>query len=392
MEPVAYGMTGSLGLICGILYFMKILYTNFHQRNGGGHASYVANLAKSLAPNNQVFVATPGTSRLFKQVSQLEGVKSLDMRYDTRVSSMIPQVLGLRRLFENERFDLIHTNGSVDHRCAMLARLGLRHQPAIVWTKHNTAQIKSFGQAVRARFGTEGAIGVCEYVERQLQHSCYRPKPITMIRLGIDTDYFRPFTGEEARQARAALLDEVPDDALVLGSVGGTDRDKGWLVLVEAVSRLDPAQRSRVRIVVAGDPPRQPLLDKVRDLGMVDHVLFPGLVSDVRPMLAACDIGFVLSFHEAGSYATCETLAMGLPAMVSNVGGLPELVRDGRDGWITRSGDVDGLVQQLERILDGQYDLPAMGESARQQALRMFSMQGFVRDTYDFYQRVTGGR
>jgi glycosyltransferase involved in cell wall biosynthesis len=368
---------------------MNILYTNFHQRNGGGHASYVANLAQSLSPDHRIVVATPDSSRLFKQVSGLPGVRCVDMRYSTRLFGMIPQLLRFRKLLKSEPFHIIHTNGSVDHRYAMLARIGLARRPAIIWTKHNTVPIKSFGQTLRARIGTDGAIGVCNHVAALLRDSCYRSRPIEMVRLGIDIEHFHVSSAVERARARRELLGDLPDDALVLGSVGGTDRDKGWLVLVQAVSRLEPAQRTRIRLVVAGDPPSPASREAVARLDMSDTVVFPGLVSDVRPLLAACDIGFVLSFHEAGSYATCETMASGLPALVSDAGGVPELVRHGLDGWVVRAGDADGLVPLLGEILQGRYDLAALGAAARDQAVRMFSMPDFARRTCDFYRRVS---
>src|SRR5690606_37371460 len=115
--------------------------------------------------------------------------------------------------------------------------------------------------------------------------------------------------------------------------------NKGWLELVKAGAQLTPPERSRLRIIVAGDPPSSALLEQVQQLGMQDQVLFPGLVANVRDILGACDASFVLSHREAASYASCEAMAMGLPVLVSRVGGLPENVRDGKDGWVVAPGD-----------------------------------------------------
>ena len=63
---------------------MRILYTNFHPRNGGGHATYVANLARSFQGEHQVTVTTPSTSRLFAQASRIPGVRCVDASFSTR--------------------------------------------------------------------------------------------------------------------------------------------------------------------------------------------------------------------------------------------------------------------------------------------------------------------
>jgi len=365
---------------------MRILYTNFHPRNGGGHATYVANLARSFQGEHQVTVTTPSTSRLFAQASRIPGVRCVDASFSTRPGPMLAEVIRLRRLLREGAYDLVHVNGSADHRQAMLARLGLRRPPRIVWTKHNTMPVRGFGHWLRACLGTDGAIGVCDHVSGLLRDSHYRGLPVHTVRLGVDTDHFRPAVPDESRQARMELLGEIPVGTLVLGSVGGTDRAKGWMTLVQALARLPQSDRDRFRLLVAGDPPRGTLRQEVEALGMAPWTVFPGLVADPRRVLAASDVGFVVSFQEAGSYAACESLAMGLPTLVSDAGGLPELVRHGIDGWILPAGNVDAAESWLrDRLMN---PLPAdMPAAARARALDCFSMPVFAEKTLAFYRR-----
>lgn len=366
---------------------MKILYTNFHPNNGGGHATYLVNLARSFQGEHEITVATPATSRLYAQARRIPGVRVWNTSFSTRFKPMLIEVLALHALLREERFDLVHVNGSADHRQLMLARLGLRERPRIVWTKHNTMPVRSLGNRLRAWAGTDGAIGVCDHVSQQLMDSGYGTRLVRTIRLGVDTDWFRP-PGLGARaQARRELLGELSDDVCVLGSVGGTDRAKGWLTLVQALARVPVSQRRRFRVLVAGDPPRGTLRQDVDALGMGAYVVFPGLVEDARRVLAASDVGFVLSFQEAGSYAACESLSMGLPTLVSNAGGLTELVRDGMDGWVVPAGDVDVLHRWLLARLAAPLDA-AMAAAARDRALSLFSLPVLARETMDFYRRV----
>ncbi|WP_323000439.1 glycosyltransferase [Castellaniella sp.] len=366
---------------------MKILYTNFHPNNGGGHATYIANLARSFQGEHQITVATPATSRLYAQARQIPGVRVWNTSFSTRLQPMLIEVMALHALLREERFDLVHVNGSADHRQVMLARLGLRQRPCIVWTKHNTMPVNSLGNRLRAWAGTDGAIGVCDFVSRQLMDSAYGSRFVQTIRLGLDTDRFRPSSAAVCAQARRDLLGELPGDVCVLGSVGGTDRAKGWLTLLQALARVPVSQRRRFRVLLAGDPPRGTLRQEVEALGMSPYVVFPGLVDDPRRILAASDVGFVLSFQEAGSYAACESLSMGLPTLVSNAGGLPELVRDGVDGWVVPAGDVEAQYRWLLARLAAPVDA-AMAVAARERALALFSLPLLFGQTMAFYQRV----
>jgi len=370
---------------------MKILITDMLGGNGGGHVTYIMSLLQGLEAHELV-VAAPEHGRLYRLASALPGQRTEPRRYTSRLFQLIPEVYQLRRFIQQEQFDLIHVNGSADHRHVMLACLGMRRRPAIVWKKHNTRPVNSFGNCLRAHLATDAVIAGCKYVARVLQQSPYRHVPTTVVRQVIDTSHYHPLTLEEKQRWRQHWFGELSSDSLVFASVGGTDYDKGWLLLVEAAARLPLVQRQRIRILVAGDPPKSNLKQRVDELNMTEYVVFPGLVNDVREVLGAADIGFVLSSHEAGSYACLEAMAMGLPALVTAVGGLPENVNDGIDGWIVPSGEVKPIENLLNRLLADSSSLVAMGVAARQWACGQFEIPRFVAQTEAVYEKALAKR
>ena len=371
---------------------MKILYTNFHANNGGGHVTYIINLAKALARSHEITVAAPPTSRLYRYARAIPGVTVVDMLYTTRPSSWFKDRAKLRRLIKTGRFDIIHANGSADHKQVMLATLGMARRPRIVFTKHNDHPLTSFGHKLRVALATDHSIAVSDYVQGLMQQSPYRKRPITTIRHGIDTNFFAPPPPESLDKLRALIFGADWQGKLLLGSAGGTDYDKGWLDLVAAVAALPPADKARVLLMVAGDPPSEAKLTRVRELGMIDQVRFPGLLDDVRAALASCHAGFVLSYREALSFACREIMALGLPALVSNAGGLPENVTDGVDGWIVPVRDVAAMTDKLRFMLDHPDTVRAMGAKARETALRDFNLDRFASATVEVYQRTLDGR
>jgi glycosyltransferase involved in cell wall biosynthesis len=268
----------------------------------------------------------------------------------------------------------------------MLASLWLPHAPRIIFTKHNDHSLTSFGHQLRARFATDHVIAVSDYIKDLLLTSPYKHRAITTIRHGVDIDYFSPVSQAEKLRLREKYLGPDFDQKIILGSAGGTDYEKGWLDLVTAVSSLSPEQRSKFHIVVIGDPPNALKLAQVADCGMASQVSFPGLLDDVRPWLAVCDIGYVLSYQEALSFACRELMALGLPVLVTRVGGLPENLTDQREGWIVPPRSPELIKNVLQKILLQPEQLLQMGAQARQRAEREFGLADFVKATLAIYQ------
>jgi glycosyltransferase involved in cell wall biosynthesis len=372
---------------------LNILYTNFHPRNGGGHVTYIVNLARTLGAAGQghrITVATPGTSRLYRYAGALAGVRVIDLPFVKRAGAILRERAMLRRLIVQERFDIVHANGSADHRIVMLAALGLPRatRPRIVLTKHNVHPMRSPGNWLRARLGTDRVIAVSDYVAALLRDSPYADCGIVTVRHGVDTQYFAPSDPAGRDALRDRYFGPRWRGRILLGSSGGTDYDKGWLDLLAGIARLPAPLRERFMVLVAGDPPNPEKLARVRALGLESQVVFPGLLDDVRPVLDACHVGFVLSHREALSFACREVMSLGLPALVSNAGGLPENVLDRRDGWIVPVADCAAIEQVLRDMLDDPDRIAAMGAAARDKSVREFGLERFGAATLAVYQDV----
>ena len=366
---------------------MKILYTNFHGGNGGGHVTYIVNLLQALAAEHSLTVACPASSRLFRLAGEVAGVQLVAMEFTTRPSSWLGARAKLRALLKKERFDIVHVNGSADHKQVMLALFGLPNRPKVVFTKHNDHPLRSFGHRLRASLATDHVIAVSDYVAGRVRDSVYRHCPVTTVRHGIDTNYFSPVSSDEKAQLRVRFLGDSLSDKIVLGSAGGTDREKGWLDLLAAVAQLPEPLKSRFLLLVAGDQPKPELLAEVMRLGMQSQVCFPGLLDDIRPLLGACDVGFVLSYQEALSFACRELMALGLPVLVTRVGGLPENLTEGEHGWIVAVRDVSGMTEVLHAIAAQPSELPRLGSAARRHAEQWFNLSDFAAQTLAVYQQ-----
>ena len=370
---------------------MKLLYTNFHDGSGGGHTTYVRELARRLARHHGVHVAAPGSSLLFREAETLPNVQVLAQPYPNGLKHLRQRTAAVRQLrqyLRNEKFDIVHVNGSADHRIAIAALRGVLPRPAVVLTKHNTKPMRGLQHVLRARWHTDKVIAVCDYVRRQMEATPYRVCQPQTIRNGVDTTHFAPWASADAVAQRHRL--SLPADSLVIGSSAGTANYKGWTDLTSALLMLEPTERQRVHVVIAGHPPSPSQMDIVRAAGLETQFHFPGLLDDVRPMIAALDAGFVLSHDiETISFACREMMAMGKPVIVTDYAGLPENVLHGREGWVVPVHGHTALAAAVRQMLQQPRELLEMGNAARARAVTEFDIEPFVRATEAIYEQLT---
>jgi glycosyltransferase involved in cell wall biosynthesis len=371
---------------------MRLLYTNFHDGDGGGHTTYIRELAAALASRHEVHVAAPPGSRLNREARSLPGVFVLDQPFPNGLNKWKARRRALAQLasYLRERaFDIIHVNGSADHRLVLAAMPPKR--PALIWTKHNSKPVTGIGHAWRAR-QTDLVIAVCEFTRRELTHTAYRRCELETVYNGVDIERWSPWSAEDA-SAERARWSGGDNSLLLLGSNAGTASYKGWMDLMEALALLPEATRRQVRVLIAGIPPKAAELDHVAALGLSDRVVFPGVLTDARGMVASMDAGFVLSYDvETISFACREMMSMGKPMLLTRYAGLPENIHEGKDGWLVPVRDPQVIAAAVTRLIEQRNVLPAMGVAAREHAEREFGLSLFVTRTEEVYERLVGSR
>ncbi|MDL2316480.1 glycosyltransferase, partial [Desulfovibrio sp. OttesenSCG-928-A18] len=349
---------------------MNILYTNFHLREGGGHTTYIRNLLEN--PRHRTFVACPAGSKLYTLLEAEDFAGLIPMEFPSTVKDLggiVRNSLALRRCILEHDIDIVHTNGSADNRIAMYTRWITRRNFKVVFTKHNMQKIQGFISKLRLNRFNDAVIFVSESVRETTSPGRDNPR-YHVVEHGIDLDYWRkntaPATGRHLR----------------LISTAGTQKHKGWMHMIEAVSALPEEDRKRISVSVLGRHKRDSSLFP----GCKVH--FPGFLDDPRPLLEQADIGFVLSYKEASSFASREMSAMSLPVISSD---FPNHTRniDQSCGWVTRAGDADSIRRVLRAILDmPAEEITQMKLAARKKAEAYFSLKTMLERTNAVYDAV----
>lgn len=219
------------------------------------------------------------------------------------------------------------------------------------------------------------ALFVCE---RQREH--WRRRGVLgrrneVIYNGIDTEYWRVPAESERRVLRRAL--GFAGDDYVIGMSAVLRPEKNHVQLVEALARLR-ADRVPARALMIGDGETRPAVERLaRRLGVAEWVTITGFQQDVRPFIAACDVVALTSLTEAFSLAAIEAMGSGRPVVHADVGGAPEMIRPGENGFLFPVGDTRQLVDRLARLADRGLR-ERMGVSARAAVESRFSERAMV--------------
>ncbi|MFT0546156.1 glycosyltransferase [Allopusillimonas ginsengisoli] len=366
---------------------MKILYTNFHSSpNINGHTTYITTLSRNLITKHSVHVATPPGSALHRIANEIDGVIVHDMTFYSRLYRLPSCASRLRSLIVKEDFDVIHVNGSADHKIAMVATRFMKRKPKIVFTKHNDMPVKFWGSFIRSRFGTDAVIAVCAHVENILQNSPYGKQTIFKVLNGISTDHYAPVSEEQKTEMRLRLFGSQHTHKIIIGSNAGTSDYKNWMDMVRAVSSLDPMRRNLFHVAIAGGAITSEDLREIEKLGMLASFTYAGMLDDVRCFISSIDIGFVLSSRvETISFACREMMSCAKPVIVAAYSGLPENITEGKDGWVVGVNSTAEVSRILSEIADQKFDFIKMGLEARGKAQREFGLNRFIRKTEDIY-------
>jgi glycosyltransferase involved in cell wall biosynthesis len=231
-----------------------------------------------------------------------------------------------------------------------------------------TAPVKTWARLVARRADTIRAVS--RDIAREAAAAGVKPSRVVVVPSRCDTGFFDPDRWRDASQTMRASLRGDPKSAVV-GFVGSLNGSKGLDVLVAACALV--AARQPLRLAVAGDGPLREELETTAARRRLPIVLLGRLPSaEVPCFLAAIDVLAAPSYDEGLPRALLEAMAMGVPVVASEVGGIPEAVHDGITGLLVPPGDAEALACALIRVLDDRDFATHLGAAGRRRVLDEF--------------------
>ena len=365
---------------------MKICHVITRMIVGGAQENTLLTIKGHIEKGHEVVLVTgfsPGREgELLKNV-EMPPFKIVEIPEMVREVSPVKDLKALRKLrdyFKKEKFDVVHTHSS---KAGIIGRIAARQAgvPVVVHTVHGQAfhayekpwkkLLYITAERIAAKY-CDKIYAVAQAMIDQCVDAKVAPREKYMVVYsGMDTAAF----ANAGRNMELRQKLGIPENAKVIVTVARLFPMKGYEEMLPAAARL-VKEFPDLHFLPVGDGPMYDELQKqIADLGLTGNFHFAGLVPphEVCDYIAQADLLWHLSLHEGLPRAVVQALAVGIPAIGYKLDGTPEVVLNGKTGYVTAPQDVDAVVARSRELLNDAALRAEMGKNGKDLVIERFA-------------------
>ncbi len=217
-----------------------------------------------------------------------------------------------------------------------------------------------------------------------------RPRQsIELIHNGVDPYKLEIFGKDEAK---IKLFEKLPQRQrgflhakIVVGTVANFYKTKGLEYFIEAIKslRAEPAVADAAFVIIGNGPEREKLELQIKESGIKNKIFLAGKLPDARKYLAAFDIFVLSSVKEGFPWALLEAMAAKLPVVATNVGAVPEIIEDSKNGFLVEPRKPELIAQKIRELIGDERLRRELGIQAHQTVVLKFDLNKMVQQIED---------
>lgn len=353
---------------------------------GGQEHRILAEINGFRRRGSEVWLIAPRESQIYQRASQA-GVPVLAQRFDQR--HLLPfHILRLAWWLHRQRIEIVNPHSSRDGWMLTIAAR-IARVPLIIRSRHFDVPIpnKTLSRLMYKEW-SHHIITTSPKITRSLVSTFnLNPDEISTIPTGVDLERFRP----EGPHTKLQMPTLAPGTPLV-GMVTVIRYPKGIQVLAEAVKILRDLHGLPVFCLIVGEGPSRAYIEtEVASIGVTDQFAFTGHREDVAEIMRSLDIIAIPSFHEAIPQSGLQALAMGVPVVASDVGGIPSIIRQGETGRLVPPHDAAALAAAIRETLEQKLETQAMCRAGQQLVQTHHSLDAMLDRLEAIYRQHLSG-
>ena len=367
---------------------MKILYVTTVSMTMGFFPEHIKML---LGEGHFVEIAT-NCEQPLPEIYKTLGCKSYDIRFSRSPFSKCNLIAykQLKGLVEKEHYDIVHCHTP---NAAMITRLACRNVrkqgTKVFYTAHGFHFFK--GAPLKNWLMYYTVEKICAHLTDVLITINHEDFELAKKKMHAKKVCYVPGVGIDLSKIQSVECDRaevrksmgVPEDCILLLSIGELNVNKNHQVVVKALARLN---NTNVHYAIAGlGDQKDNLLNQAKNLGVESQFHLLGYRTDALKLYKAADVFVFPSFREGLSVSMMEAVASGKAVICSKIRGNVDLVEDGVGGFHFVPNDVDGLIQNLKNTIDDSAKIAQMGD-ANKEKIKMFSLKnvlGMMKEIYN---------
>ncbi|MBR5218494.1 MAG: polysaccharide pyruvyl transferase CsaB [Clostridia bacterium] len=372
---------------------MKVLHM-ISGGDSGGAKTHVYALMDELVKIADVKIVCFTDGDFFKDL-KYKNVKYELLQQKSRFDMSV--VSRLAAMVREEGYDVIHSHGA---RANFIARSLKKKVSVPVVTTVHSDYLLDFDGIYKKIFYTflnvislkkmDYYIGVSTPFKDMLIERGFRPNSIYTVYNGMNFDKEIKFDSKEDFAKRIGIT-RSPDDFYV-GIIGRHEFVKGHDVFIRAAKEvLD--KKPNVKFLIAGDGEnREALCRLAAELGIEDKIIFTGFIKDIYSFINFIDINVLSSRCESFPYVLLEGALMKKATISSAVGGIPDLIKNGKTGLLFENEDSSGLAKCILTLAEDDEKRQSLGEALYEYASSNFSDKSLAQSHFDIYSAILRDR
>lgn len=303
---------------------------------------------------------------------------------DLKSNVDLPKARLIRNWILHERFDILHGLGNRQVANFITASYGLKNK--VIAYRGAVGHVSRWDPTCYLKWlnpRLDCLICVSDAVKADLASNGVPDDKLVTIHKGHDIDWYSGFDKITARREINELF-AIPNESILVGMVANMRYIKGADMLIQALHALP----QNVHAIFIGEVRDRNIEQLASNPHIQSRVHFTGYRSDAIRILGALDINTAPSRREGLPKSVIEGMAQGIPAVVTNAGGLPEIIDDGENGFVVEIDDLDAFTRQLTTLIAEPELRDRMGKRAKEKMLRSFDITRTVESTAAVYHQL----
>jgi glycosyltransferase involved in cell wall biosynthesis len=362
----------------------RILHTEWSEGLGGQEMRILLEIQEHRRMGHQVYLLAPPESPLLKAARE-KGITVIPFKI--RHTFDLPALRHIRRILREEKIDVLHTHSSVDSWVASAAGKWAG-TPVLIRTRHISVPARK--RPLNKIYALPDAVITTGEQIRQTLITVYglAPSRVHSLPTGVDTGRFFPRPPDRALKQALGL----PPESLVITLVAVLRAQKRHELVIAAAPDI-LRRYPQARFLFVGEGPRRAVIEEeIHRRGLEPFFIMTGHRTDIPEILALTDVGIISSSAEGVPQFLLQALAMARPMVATSVGGIPNLLIDGRNGLLIPPEDPAALTAAVFKIFDDPSFSSRLGQEGLTMIRERFTAAQMAEQICQIYRSVYEGK